>query len=173
MNSAVPTSPAARRAAPPAGRRSELAAFTGIGVLCVLAGGLLVAATARAPSEHASWAGAYLVLVGGLAQAGLGIGQATFTAPRPSLAVLAAQLVGWNLGNAVVLVGTLLGVMPLVDLGGLLLVATLALVAHRLRSSKGSPGDLAHRLGRQGFRLLILILLVSIPVGLVLVRVRG
>lgn len=71
------------------------------------------------------------------------------------------------------LVGALLGVLPLGDLGGLLLVATLALVAFRLYSSAGQRAGRAHQLARLGYRLLILILLVSIPIGLVLAVVRS
>lgn len=41
------------------------------------------------------------------------------------------QLVIWNLGNAAVLVGTLLGATPLVDAGGLALVVGLALTPDR------------------------------------------
>ena len=37
----------------------------------------------------------------------------------------------WNLGNAAVLVGTLLGATPLVDAGGLALVVGLALTPDR------------------------------------------
>lgn len=47
-----------------------------------LAGGLVAAATALAPSQLASWTTAYLVLVGGVAQAALG--SRAGTAHRPA-----------------------------------------------------------------------------------------
>ena len=53
-------------------------------------------------------------------------------APRPpSARLVTIQLVIWNLGNAAVLAGTLLGATPLVDAGGLALVVGLALTPDR------------------------------------------
>lgn len=51
---------------------------------------------------------------------------------RTSTPVVAVQAASWNLGNAAVLVGTLLGVTTLVDLGGALLLVTLGLLARGL-----------------------------------------
>ena len=169
-----PSSPAVSAtpgASPLAQRRQQLLPFTVIGLLCVIAGGLLAAATAPAPSEHTTWAAAYLVLVGGVAQAGLGSGQAMFAA-RSSTAVLVGEVAGWNLGNAVVLAGTLLGISALVDLGGALLVVTLGLLARGLISSEIRPVRGAKRWCLYGYRLLVVILFVSIPVGLVLAQIR-
>lgn len=156
-----------------AGRRHELLPFTVSGVLCVIAGGLVAAVTASSPTEHGTWAAAYLVLVCGVAQAGLGLGQALFTAST-SAPVVAVQFVGWNVGNAAVLVGTLAGLTALVDLGGGLLVVTLGLLARGLIPAAGVcrvAGAL--RCCLYGYRLLVLLLLVSIPVGLILARVRA
>ena len=55
-------------------RRAAAAPFVAIGVLCVIAGGLTAGVTAPAASERSSWASAYLVLVAGVAQVGLGLG---------------------------------------------------------------------------------------------------
>lgn len=49
--------------------------FAIVGTACVIAGGLVAAATAPAPSEHGSWAAAYLVLVAGMAQVALAMEQ--------------------------------------------------------------------------------------------------
>jgi hypothetical protein len=141
-----PPSPSASTACPLAGRRHELLPFIVIGGVCVVAGGLVAAVTAPAPTEHGTWAAAYLVLVGGVAQAGLGLGQATFTTGT-STPVVAVQAAGWNLGNAAVLVGTLLGVTALVDLGGVLLVVTLGLLARGLR-----PAELTSTTGTGSLR---------------------
>lgn len=153
-------------------RWHELVTFILAGAICVVAGGLVAAVTAPAPTEHGTWAAAYLVLVGGVAQVGLGLGQAMFTT-RISKLIVAVQAAGWNLGSAAVLVGTLLGVTTLVDLGGALLVATLALLARGVRPAGVSPVAGAARWCLQGYRLLVLVLLLSIPIGLVLARVRG
>jgi len=171
LRSPSPSAPAAPDARPPAHRRPQLLPFTAIGVLCITAGGLLAAATASAPSEHTTWAAAYLVLVGGIAQVGLGFGQATFTAGT-STPVLASQVAGWNLGNAAVLAGTLQGSTAVVDLGGALLVVTLGLLARGLSPTGVRPVGGAGRWCLYGYRVLMVILFVSIPVGLVLAQIR-
>lgn len=153
-------------------RRRALLPFAVIGTLCVVAGGLVAAATAVAPTRHGAWAAAYLVLVCGVAQAGLGLGQILSTSHTPT-PVVAVQLVGWNLGNAAVLVGTLTGQTVVVDAGGALLVIALILLARALTPAGGPRAASAHRGARYGYATLILLLLLSIPVGLVLARVRA
>jgi hypothetical protein len=111
----------------PVGSTRAYLPFAVIGTGCVVAGGLIAAASALAPSEHASWAAAYLVLVAGVVQVGLGAGQAVF-APGVARWLVVAQVLGWNAGNAAVLAGTLLGVAALGDAGGGLLAATLVLL---------------------------------------------
>lgn len=156
-----------------AGRRSELLPFTVVGTLSIIAGGLVAAVTAPAPSEHGTWSAAYLVLVAGVAQIGLGLGQAMFTSRRTRPPIVAAQAAGWNVGNAAVISGTLLGALALVDIGGVMLVITLGLMARGLAPAGAQPLRGVRRLGLYGYRILVLILLVSIPVGLVLARLRG
>lgn len=114
------------RAAP--NRIQLAAAFLLIGGVCVIAGGLTAAVTAPAPTEHASWAAAYLVLVAGAAQIGLGVGRAWLADRRPSPGRLVAELASWNLGNAAVIAGTLSSLTAVVDLGGGLLVVALGLL---------------------------------------------
>jgi len=144
--------------------------FIWAGVVCVIAGGLVSASTAPSPSEHGSWAAAYLVLVGGVAQVGLGVGQA-WLAPDVASTRLTRltnlQLVGWNVGNAAVIGATLSGLTPVVDAGGALLVATLVACVSKVRhpARRGLP--------LQAFRALVILLLVSIPVGLVLAQLTG
>ena len=65
-------------------------------------------ATAPAPSEHGSWAAAYLMLVCGVAQLDLGIRQALLAPGTPSLRVIAVGPDGTP-GNAAILAGTLPG----------------------------------------------------------------
>ncbi|MGH3322508.1 MAG: hypothetical protein ACRDN9_20500, partial [Streptosporangiaceae bacterium] len=131
----------------------------------VVAGGLVAAATAPAPATHGSWAAVYLVLVAGVAQVALGVGQAVL-APTPAPSRLAAgQLAAWNAGNAAVIAGTLLGVVAVVDAGGALLVVALALLVAAVRGAQAGRGWLLY-----AFRPFVVVLLVSIPVGLVLAR---
>ncbi|WAX56063.1 hypothetical protein M6B22_16170 [Jatrophihabitans cynanchi] len=140
--------------------------FATVGAACVVGGGVVAAATAHAPTEHALWAVAYLVLVGGVGQLALGAGQAWLAGAPPSTAVLAVEFAAWNVGNAAVIAGTIAGIVWLTDVGGVLLVLALALL---LTGTAGArPGWLL-----RGYRALIVIVLVSIPIGLVLARVRG
>lgn len=148
-------------------RLRDIAPFVVIGLLCVTAGGLVAAVTAAAPAEKTTWAAAYLVLVAGLAQAGLGLGQAMF-APRTSRRLTVAQVAGWNAANAAVLVGTLASLRSLVYLGGVLLLTTLISLARGVRARVGRSGDRVRHWWLYGYRLLVLVLLVSVPAGLVL-----
>lgn len=155
--------------------------FAVLGGGCVIAGGLVAAATAPAPSVHGAWAAAYLVLVAGVAQIALGAGQALLAPIVPSRRWVLAQIGAWNAGNAAVLAGTLGGVTPLVDVGGTGLVIGLTLLVAAVRGTAvrgAAVRDVAARLGARwgcwplyGFRLLVLVLAVSIPIGLILARV--
>lgn len=80
--------------------------FVVLGAACVVAGGLVAAAVAMAPSQLGSWAAAYLVLVGGVAQVALGAGQALLASRPPGRRAVAAGVAGWNAGNGAVLAGT-------------------------------------------------------------------
>jgi hypothetical protein len=116
---------------------------------------------------------AYLVLVWGVAQVGLGVGQGSLCAARLSTAVVVAQVVGWNLGCAAVVAGTLSGVHVMADVGAALLAVTLILFARAL-----TGGAVRRRVGVPiwvwlSYGLLIAVLLLSIPVGLILLRLRA
>jgi hypothetical protein len=153
------------------GRRQEFLPFLVVGILCVIAGGLDAAATAPAPTEHGTWSAAYLVLVCGVAQAGLGVGQALSTT-RSRTSVVAMQVAGWNLGNAAVLIGTVTEFIVLVDVGGALLFVILVLLARELIVAGVWPVNGVQRWFRYGYGLLILILLLSVPTGVILAHVR-
>lgn len=139
--------------------------FAAVGGACVIAGGLVAAATAPAPSEHGTWASAYLVLVAGVAQLALGVGQALLAPSPPSRHVVVVECTVWNAGNTAVLAGTLLSLVPLVDAGGVLLVLALSLLTLEVRGA-GRRGGWGLRL----YRLLVAVVLVSIPIGLLLAR---
>lgn len=146
-------------------RWSRALPFTVTGVGCVVAGGLVAAVTAHAPSEGGTWSAAYLVLVAGVSQVALGAGQAWLPPERPSARLVAVEFSAWNAGNAAVLTGTLLDAVPVVDLGGFLLVSSLALWLTAVRGS-GVRGGLP----LYAYRLLAAVLLVSVPIGLLLAR---
>lgn len=137
--------------------------FAVLGVGCIVAGGLSAAVTAQSPTRHGVWAVAYLVLVAGLAQVGLGVGQAVLADDVPSTPHLAGELLAWNLGNTAVIVGTLADRVSLVYLGGALLVVGLALFVVVARGNRQQ-----WRRTRWAFRVVVGVLAVSIPVGLVL-----
>ena len=144
----------------------------GTGTACVVAGGLVAAWTSVAPSEHGSWLAAYLVLVAGVAQVALAVGQAML-APRPtSSRIFVTELIAWNTGCAAVVAGTLAALTVLVDIGGALLLLTLALLVLTVRGAN-RDADRGHRRALLAYRLLVLCLVVSIPTGLWLSRVHG
>ncbi|MEO9220527.1 MAG: hypothetical protein ABI251_01890 [Mycobacteriaceae bacterium] len=106
---------------------------------------------------------AYLVLVAGMAQVGLGVGQALLATKAPPGRVATAEILTWNIGNVAVIVGTLTGHVVLVYVGGALLVVGLVVFVLAARGS-----EVHWQRTRWAFRLIVLILAVSIPIGLTL-----
>jgi hypothetical protein len=102
-----------------------------------------------------------------VATLGLALGRGYLSPERVWTRRLGGELALWLVGNALVVIGTVGEVTWIVDLGGALLVVALGLVALGVRGGHG-PRSL-----RAGFSALVLLLLVSIPVGLVLARLRG
>lgn len=146
-------------------------AFAVCAFVGIIGGGLVAAVTGPLGWGHGSWAAAYLVLVVGVAQLGLGGGQAWLPQAPASTRVVATELACWNVGSALVILGTLVARPWVVDLGGLLLVVALALF---LRAVRRVSDDVrrAELVGLWCYRLLALVVLVSVPVGLVLSLVR-
>lgn len=148
-----------------AARSSAAAPFLWMGGAGAIAGGVLAAATAYAPTFHASWATAYLVLVVGVAQVGLGVGQAVLPERVPSAATVMWEFLLFNLGNVGVLIGGVLNIHWLTDIGGLLLLPPLVMMLLSVRRRGARPRWVAI-----AYLVLIAILLVSIPTGLILAR---
>src|SRR5690606_21511166 len=134
----------------------------------VVVGGLVAAVTSPLQLSHGSWAAAYLVLVNGVAQVALGKAQAALAPTAPSRGVQATQLAAWNVGGAAVIGGTLARMPLIVDVGGLLLVIALALMIRTVRGRTAGP-----RWAIWTYRLLLIIVLVSIPIGLLLAHARA
>ena len=78
------------------------------GTVSVVAGGLVAAVTGPTEWSDGSWVAAFLVLVAGVAQLGIGAGQAYLAVTTPTVAFVAAQAAMWNVGCATVIAGTLL-----------------------------------------------------------------
>lgn len=143
------------------------APFVLLGIAGVIAGGLVSALTATAPTGQIAWLVAYLVLVVGVAQIGLGTGQAWLAARPLGGGLLVTEFLGFTFGNAGVAAGTMLSLPILVDVGGVLLVVSLALFFWGVRRSVRG-GWL-----RYLYRALVVLLLVSVPIGLVLAQIRA
>jgi hypothetical protein len=149
------------------GRISSLGVYL-LGVVCIVAGGLVAAVSSPLHLATGPWAAAYLVLVCGCAQCLFVIARERLVLRPRSTRGFAVQFGCWNVGNAAVLAGTLLAVPAVVDAGGVLLVITLAIELRRARAiGRGNP------LLLWAYRVVMVVLLVSIPVGLVLASVRG
>ena len=94
-------------------------------LLATLVAGFAAAATAHAPTRFLMWAVAYLVLVVGVAQAVLGLGQALLPARLPSPRWRIGEWVLFNAGNLGVMAGTLWTSTMWVAIGTVLFVASL------------------------------------------------
>ena len=153
---------------PTARRTGRPSPTDALGATSVVAGGLVAVVTGPLQLAHGSWAAAYLVLINGVAQVALGNAQAALAPRAPSRHVLATQLAAWNVGGAAVIGGTLVRVPLIVDVGGLLLVIALALMIRTVRGRIAAPSWALWT-----YRLLLVIVLVSIPIGLVLAHIRA
>lgn len=151
------------------------AALVAVGAGCVILGGLVAAVTGPLGLEHGSWLAAYLVLVGGVAQVAFGLAPALLTARPASMGW--STLTAWNVGNTLVVAGTLAELPLMVDGGSVLLVIGLATALYAVRRSPGhserSEPRRAALLVGWAYRALLLVLLVSIPIGVVLAHVRA
>ena len=136
------------------------------GVACVLIGGLVAAATGPLDLAKGSWAAAYLVLVCGASSCAIAAAQARPRGTAVAPAAAGAQAAAWALGNAAVLAGTLTGLPVAVDAGGVLLAAALGIALALTRGT--APG-----LVRTAYRLALVGLLLSVPVGAALAHLRA
>jgi len=135
--------------------------FAILGTVAIVGGSLLSAALAPTASYHSSWAVAYIVLVAGVAQVALGVGQTAVTDGRVSVGTVTVQAVLWNLGAIATVAATIGDIPVLLYLASAAQAATIVLFL------------VATRHGRSGVTLLTLrvlsaLLLVSIPTGIVL-----
>lgn len=134
---------------------------------------MVAAVTGPLQLAHGSWLAAYLVLVGGVAQYVIGRAPTWFgppTSPRSGW----FELAGWNLGNLGVAAGTLTAVPILVDIGGVLLLIVLVLLLRdTLGRRDGAPPASLPQWTRWTYVVMLIVLVVSVPVGLVLAQLRA
>ncbi len=142
------------------------APFMVVAVLAIVGGGLISAALAHAPTQRGMWLVAYLVLVVGVAQWLIGVGQSRLARLSPSVGLVATECTLFNTGNGLVVAGTLVGHIAWVGAGALLLIAALMLFLHGVRHTPGSAMLYA-------YRALLLLVGASAIVGLVLATVRA
>lgn len=138
--------------------------FELIGFVTIAAGGLLAAFSARRPSRLVLWATAYLVLVAGLAQAGLAYGWSQLLPDSAMLPRIA--MVIFDLGNAMVIAGTIKRYRKqntghTVQFGGLFLLAAMImlLLAQNYASFSWTL---------VWYLAIIAVILIGMPIGLVL-----
>lgn len=141
------------------------AAFGGAGIV---AGGIVAAVAGPTGWRDGSWLAAFLVLVVGVGQLGLGAGQAVLAGAVPSRRRVWAEVATWNLGCLAVMLGTVLSVPALVSAGGVLMLLPLAWWGGAVRGS-----DTALRWAARSYVALIAILGLSIPIGLTLSWLRA
>ncbi|MDQ0757112.1 hypothetical protein [Arthrobacter sp. B3I4] len=136
------------------------------GVGFVVLGGLVAAVAGPLQFERGSWLAAYLVLVCGVAQCAISSQRRVLrTAPlRP--ATLWMLFGCWNIGNALVIAGSLATIPVITDAGGILLVAGLVLAGAGTRQAQRPVAAVL-------LRIFYVVLAVSIPVGLYLSYLRA
>ncbi|HEY6800038.1 MAG TPA: hypothetical protein VI121_05300 [Agromyces sp.] len=137
-----------------------------LGAALVVAGGLVAAVTSPLALAKGSWLAAYLVLVCGVAQCMLASQRPTGTSMDAATGRLRLMLVGWNAGNALVIVGVLTAIPIVVDVGGVVLLAVLVTSLVETRHAAASARIVL-------LRVALVLLIASIPIGLVLAHARA
>jgi hypothetical protein len=148
-------------------RWAAIRAAVVIASFLVVMGGVVAAVTRPFELDVGPWLAAYLVLVGGVAQVALGLGQAWIAAVVPGRRLVQAESMTWNLGVAAVIVGTLATAPAAMTLGGVSLAVGLGLFLGGVRRIRSAPSWVVVL-----YRGVIAILLVSIPVGVGLAWLR-
>lgn len=141
--------------------------FLAAGSACVTVGGVVAAITRPVGFGLGPWTAAYLVLVGGVAQIALGIGQAWLGDRPPTMARVRVEASAWNLGVAVTLLGTWTATAALTTLGGLSLAVALGWFI-----ATTPPSSSKRHWAGAVYRGLALVVLISIPIGLSLAWIR-
>ncbi len=142
---------------------SSLVPFVAIGAVSTIAGGIAAAVTGPTGWEHGSWVAAFMVLVTGVGQIGLGIGQAFLSEVQPSAIRVAVEATTLNAGAALVVAGTLASHSWLVSIGALVFASALVVFALTTWSH-----ETRHRWVGAAYVTLLVVLIMSTPVGIAL-----
>lgn len=148
-------------------RQLALLLFNVLGYGAIIAGGLLAAFSASNPTKLTAWASAYLVLVVGLLQIGFSYSLKHLLQKSAQKNIVWAFVI-YNLGNAGVLLGTALKndsshVSWLINAGGILLTVAMLIFIYIARVGKRSWQLTL-------FYVMTIIILISVPIGLILAR---
>lgn len=141
--------------------------FLVVGAASIVVGGIVAAVTRPTGFSLGSWLAAYLVLVAGVAQIALGVGQAWLAGEAPRRADVTIELVAWNSAVVATIVGTLVAAPLVTTIGGFALVVALMCFLVGVRTAGGSSNP-----SLMLYRYVLTIVLVSTPVGLVLAWMR-
>ena len=141
--------------------------FLAGGVVAVVVGGVVAALSRPIGWERGPWVAAFLVLVVGVGQAGLAMGQSAGPALVSRRAIEAEVILG-NGGALLVIVGTLSSSPAMATAGSLLFGAAIALFAHHGRGSRGHRGWV-----QRLYLALLVVLALSVPMGVALSWLRA
>lgn len=136
------------------------------GMAAIVAGGLASAMVMPLHWELGSWVAAYLVLVLGIVQCAFAAARHYFVDRGNSFAIFWSCYFGWNAGNLLVVGGTLSSQLWILGVGSLAVVVVLCLELWRVRNVRvAAQGAL------WGYRALLVLVMSSVPVGVVLAAV--
>ena len=142
--------------------------FLAVGVGAVVTGGLDAAASRPAGWERGSWTAAFLVLVVGVGQVGLAIGQSASGRRVVSTRTIVIELGSVNVGASLVIAGTLSSSPVIATIGSVLFALALVVFAHQSRGRRGERGWL-----QRVYLTLLAVLVVSTPIGIALSWLRA
>ena len=145
----------------------EVQPFLTIGAAAIVTGGICAAVTGPTEWEHGSWVAAFLVLVVGVGQIGLGVAQAALTTDVDARR-RGRQALSLNSGAALVIAGTLASLPIVVTAGSVLVLAALVSFA---RAERGRV--VARPWMASAYTALLVVLIVSTPIGIALSWLRA
>lgn len=137
------------------------------GAIAVVGGGMAAAVTGPTDWDDGSWVAAFLVLVTGVAQIAVAAAQAELSPTVTSARFIVVEGMLWNTSCIAIIAGTLLSAPVIVSIGGTSLMIALGMSVVLVRGSVGGP-----RLLLWSYRVLLVVLMASIPIGLTLAWMR-
>ncbi|MBS1837906.1 MAG: hypothetical protein JST64_09435 [Actinobacteria bacterium] len=141
--------------------------FLLVGSGLVVVGGFVAAVTRPTGFDLGPWLAAFLVLVGGVAQIALGVGQAWIAEQPPVPRDVRIELVSWNTAVVLTAVGSLASLPVATLLGGVAMVVALVRFLVGVAAAGSVP-----RSAIAVYRIVAAVVLVSTPIGLVLSVLR-